>query len=118
MLIVCVGPSITGIDSGSFGISETLFGHAPQYFPCSHILFFDMTPTGRILNRASTDQSVSDLEIAMRLGWVSFSVIQLLGTMAVMSQAAWQVFVIFVPVTAICIWYQQYYIPTARELLA
>ena len=57
-----------------------------------------------------------DLEIAMRLGWVAFSVIQKLGTMAVMSQAAWQVFVIFVPVTAICIWYQQYYIPIAREL--
>jgi len=78
--------------------------------------FFDMTPTGRILNRASTDQSVLDLEIAMRLGWVAFSVIQILGTMAVMSQAAWQLFFIFVPVTAICIWYQQYYIPTAREL--
>ncbi|XP_040934388.1 putative ABC transporter C family member 15 isoform X2 [Gossypium hirsutum] len=33
-----------------------------------------------------------------------------------MSQVAWEVFVIFIPVTAICLWYQQYYIPTAREL--
>ncbi|PKI51387.1 hypothetical protein CRG98_028248 [Punica granatum] len=33
-----------------------------------------------------------------------------------MSQVAWEVFVIFIPVTAICIWYQRYYIPTAREL--
>ncbi|MCL7051973.1 hypothetical protein MKW94_002834, partial [Papaver nudicaule] len=33
-----------------------------------------------------------------------------------MSQVAWQVFVIFIPVTGICIWYQQYYTPTAREL--
>ncbi|CAI0400520.1 unnamed protein product [Linum tenue] len=78
--------------------------------------FFDSTPTGRILNRASTDQSVLDLEIGQRLGWCAFSIIQILGTIAVMSQVAWEVFVIFIPVTAVCIWYQQYYTPTAREL--
>jgi len=56
--------------------------------------------------QASTDQSVLDLEMANKLGWCAFSIIQLLGTIAVMSQAAWEVFVIFIPVTAICIWYQ------------
>ncbi|CAM8976331.1 unnamed protein product [Rhodiola kirilowii] len=65
---------------------------------------------------ASSDQSVLDLEMATRLGSCAFSVIQLLGTIAVMSQVAWEVFIIFIPVTAICIWYQRYYIPTAREL--
>lgn len=56
--------------------------------------------------QASTDQSVLDLEMAVRLGWCAFSIIQILGTIAVMSQVAWQVFAIFIPVTAICIWYQ------------
>ncbi|KAJ0970835.1 hypothetical protein J5N97_018794 [Dioscorea zingiberensis] len=78
--------------------------------------FFDSTPTGRVLNRVSTDQSVVDLEIAGKLGWCAFSVIQILGTVTVMSQVAWPVFLIFIPVTAICIWYQKYYIPTTREL--
>ncbi|XP_021893284.1 putative ABC transporter C family member 15 isoform X2 [Carica papaya] len=66
--------------------------------------------------QASIDQSVLDLEMANKIGWCAFSIIQILGTIAVMSQVAWEVFVIFIPVTGICIWYQQYYIPTAREL--
>ncbi|XP_077211022.1 ABC transporter C family member 3-like isoform X2 [Tasmannia lanceolata] len=78
--------------------------------------FFDSTPSGRILNRASTDQSAVDTSIPFQIGSFAFSIIQLLGIIAVMSQVAWQVFIIFIPVIAACIWYQQYYIPTAREL--
>ncbi|XWS11330.1 hypothetical protein CRYUN_Cryun38cG0074500 [Craigia yunnanensis] len=78
--------------------------------------FFDSTPSGRILNRASTDQSAMDLSIQYQVGTVVFSIIQLLGIIVVISQVAWQIFIIFIPVTATCIWYQQYYISSAREL--
>lgn len=78
--------------------------------------FFDATPSGRILNRASTDQSAVDSNIPHQLGVFAFSIMQLLGVIAVMSQVAWQVFFIFIPVTAIGIWLQQYYIRSAQEL--
>ncbi|KAI4321712.1 hypothetical protein MLD38_035061 [Melastoma candidum] len=78
--------------------------------------FFDSTPSGRILNRASTDQSAVDTSIQYRIAMSTFSLIQLFGAVAVVSQVAWQVFICFVPVVAISIWYQRYYIPSAREL--
>ncbi|PKA63427.1 ABC transporter C family member 3 [Apostasia shenzhenica] len=62
--------------------------------------FFDSTPSGRILNRASTDQSDVDTSIPNQIGSFGFTIIQLIGIIAVMSQVAWQ----------------QYYIDTAREL--
>ncbi|XP_068488807.1 ABC transporter C family member 3-like [Phaseolus vulgaris] len=80
------------------------------------MLFFDSTPSGRVLNRASTDQSAVDTDIPYQIGSLAFSMIQLLGIIAVMSQVAWQVFIVFIPVIAVSIWYQQYYIPSAREL--
>ncbi|QHO26594.1 ABC transporter C family member 3 [Arachis hypogaea] len=78
--------------------------------------FFDSTPSGRILNRASTDQSAVDTDIPNQISSVAFTLIQLLGIIAVMSQVAWQVFFVFIPVIAASIWYQQYYLPAAREL--
>ncbi|KAF3962205.1 hypothetical protein CMV_013250 [Castanea mollissima] len=113
---LCVLARAVLVAKAGLWTAEKLFTNMLHSIFRAPMAFFDSTPFGRILNRASTDQSVLDLELATKLGWCAFSIIQLLGTVAVMSQVAWEVFVIFIPVTAICIWYQQYYIPTAREL--
>lgn len=78
--------------------------------------FFDFTPSSRILSRASTDQSIVDTDIPYRLAGLAFALIQLLSIIALMSQIAWQVFLLFVVILAISVWYQCYYITTAREL--
>ncbi|KAM0896532.1 hypothetical protein ACQ4PT_023120 [Festuca glaucescens] len=96
--------------------AEKFFKNMLQCILHAPMSFFDSTPTGRILNRISNDQTVLDLQMGNKLGWCAFSVIQLLGTIGVMSQVAWPVFAILIPVTAICYVFQRYYIPTAREL--
>ncbi|XP_049932985.1 putative ABC transporter C family member 15 isoform X2 [Nymphaea colorata] len=80
------------------------------------ISFFDLTPSSRMLNRSSTDQSTLDTDIPYRLAGLVFALIQLLSIIILMSLVSWQVFVVFLVVIAICIWYQGYYISTAREL--
>ncbi|XP_065040030.1 ABC transporter C family member 7-like isoform X4 [Musa acuminata AAA Group] len=64
----------------------------------------------------STDQGGVDTYIPIQIGSFAFSIINLLGIILVMSQVAWPVLIIFIPVIATCIWYQQFYISTAREL--
>ncbi|CAL8993869.1 unnamed protein product [Prunus brigantina] len=80
------------------------------------ISFFDSTPSSRILNRCSTDQSTVDMDIPYRLAGLAFALIQLISIIILMSQVAWQVFILFLGVLALSMWYQAYYITTAREL--
>ncbi|MED6218009.1 Multidrug resistance-associated protein 5 [Stylosanthes scabra] len=79
--------------------------------------FFDSTPSGRILNRVSVDQSVVDLDIPFRLGGFASTTIQLIGIVAVMTTVTWQVLLLVIPMAVACLWMQKYYMASSRELV-
>ncbi|KAI4354324.1 hypothetical protein L6164_003194 [Bauhinia variegata] len=112
----CILARETLVVTAGFKTATLLFNKMHFCIFRAPMSFFDATPSGRILNRASTDQTAVDINIPYRIEAFVFSMVQLLGIIAVMSQIAWQVFIIFIPVVAISIWYQQYYLPCAREL--
>ncbi|THG05399.1 hypothetical protein TEA_002118 [Camellia sinensis var. sinensis] len=125
--------------TAGYKTATTLFNKMHLCIFRAPMSFFDATPSGRILNRASTDQSAVDLNIPFQVGSFAFSMIQLLGIITVMSQVAWQAstdqsavdlnipfqvgsfafsmiqLLGIITVMSQVAW-QQYYIPSAREL--
>ncbi|KAL9232032.1 hypothetical protein vseg_007181 [Gypsophila vaccaria] len=104
------------VATAAFKTATKLFSRMHSCIFRAPMSFFDATPSGRILNRVSTDQTAVDMIISNLVSSFAFALTQLLAVIILMSQVAWEVFVIFVPVTAISIYYQQYYIRSARDL--
>lgn len=61
-----------------------------------------------VLSQASADQSSVDMDVASIISSFAFSLIHVVAIITIMSQVAWQVFIIFIPVIAISIWLQVY----------
>ncbi|PSS07360.1 ABC transporter C family member 8 like [Actinidia chinensis var. chinensis] len=81
------------------------------------ILFFDSTPVGRILTRASSDLSILDFDIPFSLGFVCSSTIELLMIIIVMASVTWQVLIVAVFAAVASKYVQGYYRASASELM-
>ncbi|EFJ06788.1 hypothetical protein SELMODRAFT_134840 [Selaginella moellendorffii] len=98
------------------GTSQIFFFNMLNHIFHAPMSFFDSTPAGRILSRASSDQSALDLDVPFRIGGLANSTTHFIFVVGVLSQSVWQVSVVFVPVAILCVKLQRYYMASAREL--
>ncbi|KAL0420026.1 UNVERIFIED_CONTAM: ABC transporter C family member 4 [Sesamum radiatum] len=111
VLLRSILAAVMGLKTSQIFFRQIL--HSILHAPMS---FFDTTPSGRILTRASTDQTNVDILIPFFMSITISMYITLLSIIIVTCQYAWPTVILLIPLGWLNIWYRGYYLSTSREL--
>ncbi|KAL4560027.1 hypothetical protein LXL04_032175 [Taraxacum kok-saghyz] len=97
--------------------SKSFFTKFTESITRAPMVFFDSTPVGRILTRASSDMSVIDFDIPFSFVYALAAGIELIAMIFIMASVTWQVLIVAVFGIVASKYVQGYYQPAARELM-
>uniref|UniRef100_A0A672K344 Canalicular multispecific organic anion transporter 1-like n=1 Tax=Sinocyclocheilus grahami TaxID=75366 RepID=A0A672K344_SINGR len=104
------------IADGSISASRTLHTNLLSNILKAPMVFFDTTPSGRIVNRFAKDIFTVDEMIPMSFrSWI-FSILGVLGTLFVICLATPIFIAVVVPMAVVYYFVQRFYVPTSRQL--
>ncbi|PIA44409.1 hypothetical protein AQUCO_01700182v1 [Aquilegia coerulea] len=96
--------------------AQSLFNQILRSISHAPMSFFDTTPSGRILSRASTDQFNIDVLLPFFVSLTLTVFISVVSIIVVVCQVAWPTVFFIIPLAWFNIWYRGYYLATTREL--
>ncbi|KAL9318105.1 hypothetical protein ACSQ67_014622 [Phaseolus vulgaris] len=102
---------VLGLKTAQIFFSQIL--HSILHAPMS---FFDTTPSGRILSRASTDQTNVDVFIPLFLNFVVAMYITVISIFIITCQNSWPTAFLLIPLAWLNVWYRGYFLASSREL--
>ncbi|CAH9079160.1 unnamed protein product [Cuscuta europaea] len=103
--------TIMGLKTAQIFFSQIL--HSILHAPMS---FFDTTPSGRILSRASNDQTNIDVFLPFFMSLTLSFYITLIGIIIMTCQYTWPTVVLLIPLGWLNFWCRGYFLATSREL--